>query len=118
MGKTQQQLDGWPQDVRDMVNTNLQGLQCSKAHSFSGLTDWNNSGKLTDKSLKGGKLTGAHQLTVKHRESYRVMYIAELAGVIIVLHAFKKKTEGKSKKDMDLVESRLALARAELAKGI
>tara|TARA_B110000046_G_scaffold176965_1_gene203229 strand:- start:351 stop:491 length:141 start_codon:yes stop_codon:yes gene_type:complete len=23
MGKTQSQIDGWPQDVREMVNTNL-----------------------------------------------------------------------------------------------
>ncbi len=109
-------MDGWPQDVREMVNTNLQALQNSRAHSFSDLTDWNNSGKLTDKPLKGGKLEGSHQLTIKHRDSYRIVYIAELGDDIVVLHSFKKKAEGRSKKDMDLVEKRLADARAELAK--
>ena len=116
MGKTQQLVDGWPQDVREIVNTNLQALQNSRAHSFSDLEDWSNSGKLTDKTLKGRRLKGSHQLTIKHRDSYRVVYIAELGGAIIVLHSFKKKTEGKSKKDMELVERRLADARAELAK--
>lgn len=114
MGKSQSQIDGWPEDVREMVNTNLQALQRSRANGFTDLADWNNSGKLTDKPLKGGKLTGSRQLTIKHRDSYRVVYIAELANAIIVLHSFKKKTEGKSKKDMDLVEKRLKDARAEL----
>jgi len=116
MGKTQQLVDGWPQDVREMVNTNLQALQNSRAHSFSDLADWHNSGKLTDKPLKGGKLEGSHQLTIKHRDSYRVVYIAELGDEIVVLHSFKKKTEGRSKKDMGLVEKRLADAKAELTK--
>ncbi|MEY8197986.1 MAG: type II toxin-antitoxin system RelE/ParE family toxin [Colwellia sp.] len=114
MGKTQSQIDGWPKDVSEMVNTNLQALQGSRANSFSDMADWNNSGKLTDKPLKGGKLVGSHQLSIKHRDSYRVVYIAELGDAIIVLHSFKKKTEGKSKKDMDLVEKRLQDARAEI----
>ena len=114
MGKTQSQIDGWPQDVREMVNTNLQALQGSKSSCFSDLADWVNAGKLTDKPLKGSKLAGSYQLTIKHRDSYRVVYVAELGDDIIVLHSFKKKTEKKSKPDMDLVEKRLKEVKAYL----
>jgi phage-related protein len=119
MGKTQSQIDGWPQDVREMVNTNLQALQGSKSSCFSDLADWSNAGKLIDKPLKGPKLAGSYQLTIKHRDSYRVVYVAELGDDIIVLHSFKKKTEQKSKPDMALVEKRLKDAKAyieEIAK--
>ena len=114
MGKTQSQIDGWPQDVREMVNTNLQALQGSKSSCFSDLADWVNAGKLTDKPLKGSKLTGSYQLSINHRDSYRVVYVAELGDDIIVLHSFKKKTEKKSKPDMDLVEKRLKEVKAYL----
>jgi len=116
MGRTQKQIDGWPQDVREMVNTNLQALQNTRDSCFSDLADWNNSGTLTDKPLKGGKLVGSYQLSIKHRDSYRVVYIAELGDDIIVLHSFKKKTEKKSKPDMELVERRLKDAKAYIAK--
>lgn len=112
-------IDGWPQDVREMVNTNLQALQGSKSSCFSDLADWSNAGKLIDKPLKGPKLAGSYQLSIKHRDSYRVVYVAELGDDIIVLHSFKKKTEQKSKPDMALVEKRLKDAKAyieEIAK--
>ncbi len=59
--------------------------------------------------MKGSKLAGS-----KHRDSYRVVYVAELGDDIIVLHSFKKKTEKKSKPDMDLVEKRLKEVKAYL----
>lgn len=53
MGKTQFIIDNLPQEVLEMINTNLQALQYSKCSSFSELPDWNNQGTLTDKPLKG-----------------------------------------------------------------
>jgi len=45
--------------------------------------------------------------------TYRVIYTARLADAVYVLHAFQKKTQATSKRDIDLVKTRLA----ELTKG-
>ncbi len=118
MGKTQSIIDKLPKDVLEMINTNLQALQCSKCSSFSELPDWNNQGKISDKPLKGKKLAGSHQLTVKHRDSYRVIYVAKHEEFIVVLHSFKKKVEGKATKEMRTVEARLAQLNADIEAGI
>ncbi len=117
MGKTQSIIDKLPKDVLEMVNTNLQALQNSKCSSFSELPDWINQGKLTDKTLKGSKLEGSHQLTIKHRDSHRVIYVAQHDEFIVVLHSFKKKVEGKATKEMRTVEERLARLNADIKAG-
>lgn len=38
---------------------------------------------------------------------YRVIYVARLADAIHVLHAFEKKTQRTSKRDLDLARERL-----------
>ena|ERR1700722_16932702 len=38
--------------------------------------------------------------------AFRVMYIASLADAIYVLHAFQKKTQATSKRDLDLAAAR------------
>lgn len=38
--------------------------------------------------------------------TYRVIYTARLADAIYVLHAFQKKTQATSKRDIDLAKSR------------
>lgn len=111
MGSTQGDIDSWPEGVGEMIKTNLQALQGAKANSFSNLPDWINSGKVTDKKLKGKKLEGSSQLTVKHRNSYRVVYIAEIEDRIFILHAFKKQTEGVDKQAMKTVTGRLKRVR-------
>lgn len=116
-GKTQRQIDNFPNDVEEIVKTNLQALQQSNFSSFSDLPDWSNEGSVTDKSLKGKKLEGTHQLTVKFRDSYRVVYVAQHADFIVILHCFKKKTEGKSSKDMRTVESRLRKLNNDIREG-
>lgn len=40
--------------------------------------------------------------------TYRVIYTARLLGVVYVLHAFQKKTQATSKKDIDLAKTRYA----------
>lgn len=113
MSSTQGDIDSWPEDVGEMINTNLQALQGEKANSFSNLPDWINDGTVTDKKLKGKKLEGSRQLTVKHRNSYRVVYIAEIEGRIVILHAFKKQTEGVDRQAMKTVAERLKRVRRD-----
>ena len=40
--------------------------------------------------------------------AYRVIYTARLADAIYVLHAFQKKTQATSKRDIDLAKQRFA----------
>lgn len=39
--------------------------------------------------------------------AFRVIYLASLPDVILVLHAFQKKTEATAKQDIDLAATRL-----------
>ena len=41
--------------------------------------------------------------------AYRVIYTARLADAIYVLHAFQKKTQATSKRDIELAKQRFAL---------
>lgn len=41
--------------------------------------------------------------------AYRVIYTARLADAVYVLHAFQKKTQTTSKRDIDLAKQRFAL---------
>jgi phage-related protein len=45
--------------------------------------------------------------------TYRVVYAARLADAVYVLHAFQKKTQATSKRDIDLARKRYT----ELTKG-
>jgi phage-related protein len=104
---------GYKKSTTLSLESNLQALQNSKVSSFSDLPDWVNQGSASEKALKGHDLKGARQLTIKHRNSYRVAYIAEFEDVVVVLHCFKKQTEGRQSKDMKTVAARLAGAYAE-----
>jgi len=41
--------------------------------------------------------------------TYRVIYTARLADAVYVLHAFQKKTQATSKRDIELAKQRFAL---------
>lgn len=45
--------------------------------------------------------------------TYRVIYTARLRDAVYVLHAFQKKTQATSKRDIDLARQRLAQAQKE-----
>jgi phage-related protein len=40
--------------------------------------------------------------------TYRVIYTARMADVVVVLHAFQKKTQATSKRDVDMAKERFA----------
>ena len=40
--------------------------------------------------------------------TYRVIYTARMAVAVVVLHAFQKKTQATSKRDLDVARERFA----------
>ncbi|MHB1214945.1 MAG: type II toxin-antitoxin system RelE/ParE family toxin [Thiobacillus sp.] len=40
--------------------------------------------------------------------TYRVIYTARLVNAVVVLHAFQKKTQSTSKRDLDIARERFA----------
>jgi phage-related protein len=50
---------------------------------------------------------GVREIRIRDESgAYRVVYIANLAEAVYVLHAFQKKTQRTAKRDMDLASSR------------
>ena len=45
--------------------------------------------------------------------AFRILYVAQLADAVVVLHAFQKKTQRTEKRDLDLANARLRQFRAE-----
>lgn len=51
--------------------------------------------------------TGVREIRVREASgAYRVIYIATLEDAVYVLHAFQKKTQATSKRDLDLATAR------------
>ena len=45
--------------------------------------------------------------------AFRILYVAQIADAVVVLHAFQKKTQRTEKRDLDLANARLRQFRAE-----
>jgi phage-related protein len=45
---------------------------------------------------------GVKEVRIRFEKSYRVFYVAKFSEAVFVLHAFVKKTQKTSKKDIDL----------------
>ncbi|MER8950366.1 type II toxin-antitoxin system RelE/ParE family toxin [Mesorhizobium sp. M0809] len=57
---------------------------------------------------------GVREIRVKEASgAFRVIYLATLEDRVLVLHAFQKKTQATSKKDLDLAAQRLKRWKAE-----
>ena len=53
---------------------------------------------------------GVEEIRIRNESgAYRVIYTARLADAVYVLHAFQKKTQATSKRDIDLAKQRFAL---------
>ncbi|KRB29649.1 type II toxin-antitoxin system RelE/ParE family toxin [Aminobacter anthyllidis] len=62
------------------------------------------------------QIVGAGVREIRVREAsgaFRVIYLATLEDRVLVLHAFQKKTQSTSKKDLDLAAQRLKRWKAE-----
>lgn len=49
---------------------------------------------------------GVREIRIRAETSYRVLYVAKFSEAVYVLHAFVKKTQKTSKKDLDLSADR------------
>ncbi|HEY4124841.1 MAG TPA: type II toxin-antitoxin system RelE/ParE family toxin [Rhizomicrobium sp.] len=51
---------------------------------------------------------GVREIRIRDQDgAFRVLYVARMASAIYVLHAFQKKTQQTTRKDMDLAVARL-----------
>lgn len=98
MKKQSKQLS-WLGDSLDQVKTFSDEAKRSAGHQLgliqSGLEpeDW----KPMDTVGSGVK-----EIRIRFEKSYRVLYVAKFSEAVYVLHAFVKKTQKTSKKDIDL----------------
>lgn len=96
----------FPDPVRDRVNTSLtiaaRGAKADIAKPLKGLG------------------SGVLEIAVRYRSNaWRVVYVAEIAGSLWVLHAFQKKSKTGTrtpKPEIDLVRERLRRLKEELSK--
>jgi phage-related protein len=54
---------------------------------------------------------GVHELRVRIGRQFRLIYIATYAEAVYVLHAFEKKSQKTSRRDLELARKRLARVR-------
>ncbi|PQQ36424.1 hypothetical protein C6H68_19540 [Photorhabdus luminescens] len=110
--KVQEEIDNYPDAVRDRINFELIALQGDYPHSFDNFDFYEvlSDGDLLKelkmeyppaqkKSMREAIGRYAMQLTIKSTDSYRMIYVAKFEEAIYVLHTFKKKTEGVARKD-------------------
>ncbi len=93
LGSSRSDVRGFPEDARREV-----GIQLDRLQRGIDPDDW-----------KPMKTVGPGVREIRVREAsgaYRVIYIATLGDAVYVLHAFQKKTQATSKRDLDLATTR------------
>ena len=93
LGSSRSDVRGFPEDARREV-----GVQLDRLQRGIDPDDW-----------KPMKTIGPGVREIRVREAsgaYRVIYIATLEDAVYVLHAFQKKTQTTSKRDLDLATTR------------
>jgi phage-related protein len=92
-GSSNQEIRGWPEDVRQNIGAELQRLEDRE--------------KPLDSRSMGSSLPGVSELRDEDGSFwYRLLYWPR-SGWIYVLHCFKKKTNQTSKADMELAKERM-----------
>lgn len=94
MGSSLDDLKSFPEDVRREA-----GYQLDKLQRDESPTSW--------KSMRSiGQ--GVREIRLRGDDGqYRVIYLANRADAVYVLHAFMKKTQKTRKSDIDLAKARL-----------
>jgi phage-related protein len=93
LGDSLDELRSFPDDARRDA-----GFQIGRLQRGLDPNDW-----------KPMKTVGPGVREIRVREAsgaYRVIYIATLEDAVYVLHAFRKKTQATSKRDLDLATTR------------
>jgi len=113
----QKEIDDYPESVRDRINYELTAMQTDCPHAFDDF-DFEEApdealggddpmfSPAQKKSMRETIGRFAMQLTIKSKDSFRVIYVAKFPEAIYVLHTFKKKSEGVMKKDYRTAEQR------------
>ncbi|PTQ76845.1 phage-related protein [Nitrosospira multiformis] len=93
LGNSLQCLREFPEDVKHDV-----GYQLNKVQNGAQPDDFKPMSSI-------GK--GVEEIRVRDETGiYRVVYTARLSDAVYVLHAFQKKTQATSRRDIDLAKSR------------
>ena len=93
VGTSLDDLKEFPELVRKHVGYQLHLLQIGQDP-----TDWK-------PFLTVGK--GVREIRIRLEGAFRIMYITNIGDAIYVLHAFQKKTQQTSKRDIELAKQRL-----------
>ncbi len=98
VGSSQDDLRSFPEDVKDVVGYALWRAQIGETHPIA-------------KPLRGFGGAGVLEIADEYSgDAYRVVYTVIFAGVVYVLHAFKKKSlQGIAtpKQHIDMIKKRL-----------
>lgn len=100
LGDSLERLREFPEDARHDAGFQLEQVQRGEQpHDF--------------RPMPGiGK--GLEEIRVRDNSGvYRVIYTARFADAVYVLHAFQKKTQATSKRDVEIVQERFAQLRRE-----
>lgn len=100
LGSSRADVRAFPEDARLEAGWQLELIQRDEEPD-----DW-----------KPMSTVGAGVREIRIRENsgaFRVIYLATLQDRVLVLHAFQKKTQATSKKDLDLATKRLKRWKAE-----
>jgi phage-related protein len=91
-GSTLQDLRAFPEDARRLAGHELDVLQHGLEPS-----DW---------KVMASVGPGVYELRVRTAVEHRVFYVAKFAEGVYVLHAFQKKTQQTSQRDLELARER------------
>jgi len=101
IGTSKDDLRSFPMDARRDA-----GYQLSKVQHGEEPDDW--------KPMIGVGL-GVREIRIRDRAgAFRILYVAQFKGAIHVLHAFQKKTQETSVKDIQLARMRFRTLRGHL----
>lgn len=92
IGSSKQDIADFPAEARRQVGFQLRALQ--KGQSPSDFKPISTVGQ------------GVAEIRIRTENAYRVFYVARFSEAIYVLHAFKKKTQKTSKKDIQIGQQR------------
>ena len=92
VGSSRNDLKGFPQDARRVA-----GLQLRRVQQGLEANDWKPMAAIGP---------GVREIRIHTWLEHRVFYVAKFTEAIYVLHAFEKRTQKTSKRDLDLARER------------
>jgi len=106
VGSSRKDIKKFPDEVKSDIGTALYWAQLGSKHPDS-------------KMLKG--FSGVYEIVTDHNtDTYRTVYVVNIGDHIYVLHAFQKKSKKgikTPKKEVDIIKSRLNIAKEHIKNG-